>query len=117
MVDVLRDLGYVRGFTLTAKGEQVRRIYGEGDLLLAEALARGAFDGLSPSELAGLVSATRRSRYRHSYRRYSVSRDHRARTCVSRSGSGFFPCQSEQNETGLAVCHSAAGCAASSLIA
>jgi len=38
--------------------------------------------------------------------------DHRTRTWVWRAGSGFFPCQSEQNVTGIASCHSAAGWAA-----
>jgi ATP-dependent RNA helicase HelY len=56
VLEVLRTLGYVRGFSLTEKGERLRRIYGEGDLLLAEGLSDGLFDGLSPSELAGLVS-------------------------------------------------------------
>ena len=56
VLGVLRDLGYVDGFTLTERGERLRRIYGEGDLLLTESLSRGAFDGLSAAELAGLVS-------------------------------------------------------------
>jgi ATP-dependent RNA helicase HelY len=56
VVDVLRDLGYVRRFTLTDKGERLRRIYGEGDLLVTEALTGGLFDGLSAPELGGLVS-------------------------------------------------------------
>ena len=56
VVAVLRDLGYVEGFSLTGKGERLRRIYGEGDLLLAEGLSQGSFDGLSPSELGALVS-------------------------------------------------------------
>ena len=42
--------------------------------------------------------------------------DHKARTWVSRLGSGFFPCQSQRKTRGVASCHSAAGCAASSLI-
>ncbi|HEX2090217.1 MAG TPA: DEAD/DEAH box helicase [Actinomycetota bacterium] len=53
---VLADLGYVRGFTLTEKGERLRRIYGEGDILVVEALSEGLFDGLPSSELAALVS-------------------------------------------------------------
>ena len=53
---VLEDLGYVRGFALTPKGERLRRIYAEGDILVVEALASGLLDGLSPSEVAALVS-------------------------------------------------------------
>ncbi|HYT79655.1 MAG TPA: DEAD/DEAH box helicase [Actinomycetota bacterium] len=54
---VLHELGYVRGFSLTEKGNVLRRIYGEGDILVVEALSDGMFAGLSPSELAALVSA------------------------------------------------------------
>jgi ATP-dependent RNA helicase HelY len=53
---VLEALGYVERFGLTAKGEQLRRIYGEGDLLVVESLSEGLFDTLSPSEMAALVS-------------------------------------------------------------
>lgn len=54
---VLEELGFVRGFSLTDKGDLLRRIYGEGDILVVEALSEGLFGGLSPSELAALVSA------------------------------------------------------------
>ena len=54
---VLQELGYVRGFSLTEKGEVLRQIYGEGDVLVGEALSEGLFAGLSPSELAALVSS------------------------------------------------------------
>jgi ATP-dependent RNA helicase HelY len=57
VLSVLTDLGYVERFALTEKGETLRRIYSEGDILVAEALARGVFDGLSGSELAALASA------------------------------------------------------------
>jgi ATP-dependent RNA helicase HelY len=42
---------------LTARGELVARIYHESDLLVAEALADGLFDGLDPAGLAAVVSA------------------------------------------------------------
>ncbi len=42
---------------LTARGELLARIYHESDLLIAEALADGLFDGLDPPALAGVVSA------------------------------------------------------------
>jgi ATP-dependent RNA helicase HelY len=53
---VLHELGYVRGFSLTDNGNVLRRIYGEGDILVVEALSEGLFAGLSPPELAALVS-------------------------------------------------------------
>jgi ATP-dependent RNA helicase HelY len=57
VLKVLSGLDYVKGFSLTERGERLARIYGEGDILMAEALAEGAFDALSPAETAALVSA------------------------------------------------------------
>jgi ATP-dependent RNA helicase HelY len=54
---VLQKLGYVRGFTVTDRGERLARIYGEADILVAESLSEGVLEGLSPSELAAVVSA------------------------------------------------------------
>jgi ATP-dependent RNA helicase HelY len=42
---------------LTASGALVARIYHESDLLVAESLADGLFDGLDPAGLAALVAA------------------------------------------------------------
>jgi ATP-dependent RNA helicase HelY len=56
VLSVLEALGYVRGFSLTEKGERLRRTYAEGDILVVEALSNGLFDGLSPAELAAVVS-------------------------------------------------------------
>jgi ATP-dependent RNA helicase HelY len=42
---------------LTARGALVAHIYHESDLLVAEALADGLFDGLDPAGLAAVVSA------------------------------------------------------------
>ena len=53
---VLEELGYVDGFSIEPKGRTLARIYGEGDILMAEALADGLLDGLQPSEVAALVS-------------------------------------------------------------
>jgi ATP-dependent RNA helicase HelY len=53
---VLEALGYVREFEIQPKGRALARIYGEGDLLVGEALAEGVFDGLEPAEVASLVS-------------------------------------------------------------
>jgi ATP-dependent RNA helicase HelY len=57
VLSVLRALGYVDGWEVTAKGRTLSRIYGEGDILVAEALARGIFDRLEPAEVAALLSA------------------------------------------------------------
>jgi ATP-dependent RNA helicase HelY len=53
---VLEALGYVHHFSLTDRGERLTRIYGEGDVVVAEMLAEGLLDGLSPGETAALVS-------------------------------------------------------------
>ena len=53
---VLEELGYVDGFLIEPKGRTLARIYGEGDILMAEALADGLLDGLQPSEVAAVVS-------------------------------------------------------------
>ena len=53
---VLETWGYVDGWSLTDAGERLARVYTETDLLLAEALGEGLFDGLRPPELAALVS-------------------------------------------------------------
>jgi ATP-dependent RNA helicase HelY len=57
VLGVLADLGYVRGWEITEKGRRLARIYGEGDLLVGEALDAGLLEGLSPPEAAALVSA------------------------------------------------------------
>jgi ATP-dependent RNA helicase HelY len=53
---VLEELGYVRGFRIQPKGRRLARIYGEGDVLVAEALEEGLLEGLEPPEVAALVS-------------------------------------------------------------
>lgn len=55
---VLEELGYVRAFAIEPKGRTLARIYGEGDILMAEALADGLLDGLEPSEVTAVVSTT-----------------------------------------------------------
>ena len=54
---VLRERGHLDGWTLTDSGSLVSRIFHEADLVVAEALARGLLDGLSPPELASVLSA------------------------------------------------------------
>jgi ATP-dependent RNA helicase HelY len=53
---VLGSLGYVDGWSITPKGRMLARIYGEGDLLVGESLASDLFGGLSPPEVASLLS-------------------------------------------------------------
>jgi ATP-dependent RNA helicase HelY len=53
---VLEAWGYVDGWSLTAAGERLARLYHESDLLVAECAGQGLLDGLNPAELAGLVS-------------------------------------------------------------
>ncbi|CAN5268728.1 DEAD/DEAH box helicase [soil metagenome] len=53
---VLEAWGYLEGWALTDKGERLRRIYHECDLLIAECVDTGVLDGLDAASLAGLVS-------------------------------------------------------------
>jgi ATP-dependent RNA helicase HelY len=54
---VLEELGYVEGWSVTGKGRALTRIYGEGDVLVAELLGTGLLDGLAPAEVAALLSS------------------------------------------------------------
>ncbi|MFZ2963611.1 MAG: DEAD/DEAH box helicase [Rhodoglobus sp.] len=60
VTDVLVELGYLvsgeHGLELTAPGRMLRRIYGERDLLIAESLRRGFWDGLDPASLAAMAT-------------------------------------------------------------
>jgi ATP-dependent RNA helicase HelY len=56
VLSVLRDLSYVEGWSLTAKGRTLTRIYGEGDLLVGEALDARLLEDLEPSEVVALLS-------------------------------------------------------------
>jgi ATP-dependent RNA helicase HelY len=53
---VLDQLGYLDGDTVTPDGERLTRLYSELDLLAAECLRRGFWEGLNPAELAACVS-------------------------------------------------------------
>ena len=54
---VLDQLGYTSGDEVTAQGRLLAGLYAELDLLAAECLRRGLWDGLAPAELAACVSA------------------------------------------------------------
>jgi ATP-dependent RNA helicase HelY len=56
ILGLLEDLDYVEGWKLTPRGERLRRIYNESDLLLAETIEHGALYGLEPAEMAALLS-------------------------------------------------------------
>jgi len=53
---VLDELGYLDGDTVTPDGSRLARLYSELDLLAAECLRRGLWEGLNPAELAACVS-------------------------------------------------------------
>ena len=64
--DILLELGYLqpvdrghpeRELRVTAAGKILARIYAERDLLIAECMRTGVFDGLGVGELAGALSA------------------------------------------------------------
>jgi ATP-dependent RNA helicase HelY len=54
---VLERLGYLADDTVTSDGKRLAGLYTELDLLAAECMRRGLWDGLSPAELAACVSA------------------------------------------------------------
>ncbi len=53
---LLGDHGYTDGWSLTSKGEVLRSIFHECDVVIAESLSRGVFDGLSAPDLCGVMS-------------------------------------------------------------
>jgi ATP-dependent RNA helicase HelY len=56
--DVLTSLGYLDGDDrVTPTGERLMRLYSDLDLVAAEAIRHGLWDGLSPGELAAALSA------------------------------------------------------------
>jgi len=54
--DVLTALHYLAGDTVTDRGSHLRRLYTDMDLLAAESLRAGLWDGLDASELAAALS-------------------------------------------------------------
>ena len=55
--EMLAGLEYLEGWALTARGERLRKIYNESDLLVTECLERGLLYDLDPAELVSLVSS------------------------------------------------------------
>jgi ATP-dependent RNA helicase HelY len=54
---LLRQRGYLEEESSTDAGRLLSRIWSEGDLVVAECLRRGVWDGLNPAELAAVVSS------------------------------------------------------------
>jgi ATP-dependent RNA helicase HelY len=55
--ELLDELGYLRGDQVTTAGRALGVLYTELDLLTAECLREGVWEGLAPAELAAVVSA------------------------------------------------------------
>ncbi|WAX57045.1 DEAD/DEAH box helicase [Jatrophihabitans cynanchi] len=53
---LLTDRGYLAGDETTPPGRMLARIWSDSDLLVAECLRAGAWDGLAPADLAAVVS-------------------------------------------------------------
>ena len=56
VLDLLGSWGYVDGWAVTDRGELLAGVYHEADLVVAEAIAEGCFDGLDAPELAAVAS-------------------------------------------------------------
>ncbi len=56
VLGLLATRSYVDGWELTSGGQRLARLYHECDLLIVDCLEAKLFDGLGPSELAGLLS-------------------------------------------------------------
>ncbi|MQA13551.1 MAG: DEAD/DEAH box helicase [Pseudonocardiaceae bacterium] len=54
---LLAERGYLDGERLTDAGKRLSRLWSESDLLAAECLRHGLWDGCEPAELAAVVSA------------------------------------------------------------
>jgi ATP-dependent RNA helicase HelY len=54
--DLLQELGYLHGDEVTTAGRALGALYTELDLVTAECLREGVWDGLAPAELASVVS-------------------------------------------------------------
>ena len=57
VLEVLARLGYVDGWSVTERGDLLAGVYHESDLVVAECIATGCFDGLDAPELAAVASS------------------------------------------------------------
>jgi len=56
VLELLRKMEYIESWRLTAKGSVLAGVFHESDILIAEAISQGLFDGLKPVDLAAAVS-------------------------------------------------------------
>ena len=56
VLELLRKMGYIDAWKLTSKGSVLAGVFHESDILIAEAISQGLFDGLKPTDLAAAVS-------------------------------------------------------------
>jgi ATP-dependent RNA helicase HelY len=56
IINLLTDFGYVQHDDVTERGQSLRRIYGDRDLLVSMLLQSGVMDEMSPEDLAGLAA-------------------------------------------------------------
>jgi len=56
VLELLRKMGYIDAWKLTPKGSVLAGVFHESDILIAEAISQGLFDGLKPTDLAAAVS-------------------------------------------------------------
>lgn len=56
VVEVLRELNYVKGEELTSSGQRLKRIFAERDLLVSEVIHDGVVSPLAATEIPGLLS-------------------------------------------------------------
>jgi ATP-dependent RNA helicase HelY len=56
VLQLLEGLGYLDGWSVSPTGDLLAGIFHESDLLIAECMRAGIFDGLTPAQMAGLVS-------------------------------------------------------------
>lgn len=56
VLQFLEKLGYLDGWSVTADGDVLAGLFHESDVLIAECLLEGVFDGLSAPQLGGLAS-------------------------------------------------------------
>lgn len=57
VLDLLERWGYTDGWSVTERGDLLAGVYHESDLVVAETIAAGTFDGLDAPELAAVASA------------------------------------------------------------
>ena len=56
LVKLLTEWGFVEEWTLTQRGQMLSHIFHESDLLIANCVSEGIFDGLSASNMAAMAS-------------------------------------------------------------